>query len=203
MQQDRVQQRNVGSSSTRSATSWLDTPQGHSKPKKVRRSPRSRARSWCRARAHPHRQPMGRVPGSMATMSGCCWTRHRVALEEAGHATLPVALAVRALSRAYAGLAARVKGLASLGHLLGAPAGTPGQVKCTGVLWVLPFLGVSAPAQCLARQRLSADASTVASGSIAHTSFGLLHCARTWGLDYISTTPSYLAVCCQFTEAFG
>ena len=43
----------------------------------MRRLTRCRARSWCRARAHPHRQPMGRVPGSMATMSGCCWTRHR------------------------------------------------------------------------------------------------------------------------------
>ena len=61
------------------------------------------------------------------------------------------------------------------------------------VLWVAsPRCACSSPWQCLTRQRLHADVSTVVSGSIAHISYGLPRCARTWVKEFPSASRSYL-----------
>ena len=95
---NRVQQRHVehimdsprlvGSSSTGSATAWLDAPQGHFQwfffalspgPKKVRTLGGSRLRESSRSPAHPRRQPMTEPPGLMTTMMLGRWWMRRTA----------------------------------------------------------------------------------------------------------------------------
>ena len=79
-----------------------------------------------------------------------------------------------------------VRGLASLGAFMGAPAGTPGQVKKRSTCG------------CLARQRPHVDASTV----VLEVFLTFLRCSHMRS-GPSSTSPSYLARCCQSKEAFG